>query len=229
MFGISGINNAPILNPKLLNCTLFCAGNYSSAPWVGTASAGTSSSNSLSSSGTDPTSGTALNGFTPATFSSQFLTTPTSTGLWGASGSICVLFNASSASAASGTHFDGTFISEATTPTVSVGFTTSGICGNIISGVTDYRLDIAASTNAWHLCQFKWDGTNIYLRLDSGGWSSLAAGSPSNTNYCNVGLSFAATYFAGSIMEILSSSTALDHMQFDQYKAYCNNRYALAL
>lgn len=57
----------PPFDPSTLPLTIWTRGSYSGAPWVGTASSGASGGRNLIV-GSAPTTGTAVSGFTPASF-----------------------------------------------------------------------------------------------------------------------------------------------------------------
>lgn len=70
------------LDPSSLALTGWYRASYSGAPWVGTASAGTSGAKSATSPGSAPTVGTAVNGKTPALYNgtTEYLRDIVSTG-----------------------------------------------------------------------------------------------------------------------------------------------------
>ncbi len=240
MFGIScslissiAGNGIPPFTPATLALTGWWQGSYSGAPWVGTASAG--STYNMITAGSDPTSTTAVNGYNPALFtaaSSQYLTsTPNNDTIFSASaGSVWILFYANSASAPVADFADGCFFDDTNNPTISFGFTTAGIGGMIYDGGSYIRMNIACSIGAWHLAQWKWDGVNLYGRIDNGVWSSIPCSpwvlTTQNPMELGKGFSF---FFDGMMLDIGASNTTISDADFDNIYMYCNARYGLAL
>jgi len=95
------------------------------------------------------------------------------------------------------------------------------------------ELAINAPTGSYHLAQVKWDGTTLKLRVDSGPWSSVLAGSCDPTaagGALAVGRNYSSTrLLTGSVLELMLASAVFDDATFDSLKAYLNTRYALSL
>lgn len=224
------------IDPATLALTGWWPASYSGAPWSDTVSAGTSGARDLETTTLDPDVGTAVNGYTPAAFTPgnfDSLTTNLSsnTAFIGASGTIFVLFYANSAPAPSGSDYgDGTFLSDLTNAETTFGFTTSGICAAIYDGAYN-RVDVACSTGAWHLAQFRWNGTTLEARVDNGTWSSVACGSytPVTPSAFRVGVTYLSGYYDGSILEILTADFAFSNLEADGVGAFLQEKYALTL
>lgn len=221
--------------------------DYAGVPWAGRASAGLSSGRDLTDPGgswSPATTGTPQNALTPAAFNGtdeQVINTLTPDNFVAVDSlSIIVLFKATSAAASGGLEFQ------------NPGLVVSG-GGSIASfgltfhagGVSYYNYDVgggawpavtvACGTGAYHLAQAKFDGVTQSLRVDSGGWSTNAAGPMdagglSTDNPLRVGTSYDHTkFFEGEILEVIVSDQVFSDADTDAIKAYINARYGLAL
>lgn len=223
-------------NPATLALTSWLKAPYAGAPWAAASSAGTSSTNTYTTSGADPTVGASLNGKATAAFASQFLSsTLTSGSMYSASaGSAAFLFNASSLPANTGAVYeDGNFLTD-TNAEVAFGVSSSGLRFTLQgTGFASFSLTGAIpTTSAWHLAQFKWDGTNIKCRLDSGTWSALACtGWVTAANMIStLGRGYSgAQLFAGLMAEAMTAAVTISDADFDNIKSYCNSVYGLSL
>ena len=228
-------------NPALLGLTGWWRASYAGSPWTPTASAGTSASNGNLTEATNPPGvGTAQNGFTPASFdgvddqiaSANLLSTFVNAG----TGSAVVLFLATAATAAApaGSPYvdPGLVIQFDGGTTWGINYSTAGVRVGFYDGAWQ-DLSVAASTGAYHLAQVKWDGTTLKLRVDSGAWSSLAAGNcaPGAVGgFLALGLNYASTeFFQGVILETMLANTTFDDATFDNLKSYVNAQYGLSL
>ncbi len=209
--------------------------SYAASPWRGAGSAGSSGTRALSQASSPPSTGSAVNGLVPADFNGtdQYLSSTVQNDAYlsvGGSSLFC-LFYANSAPSPVSDYSDGTFFTDPANAETTFGFTSSGIGMCLYDGAYK-RLNVACGTGAWHLAQFKHDGTNMKARVDSGSWSSLACGTLSflTPSAVVVGQGYAGgMYFDGRILELGVAATALSDAVFDRIKTYVNARYALSL
>jgi hypothetical protein len=232
-----------ILDPSTLNLTGWLRGSYSGSPWGGTASAGVSGDgvHDLVTDVNAPTAGAAVNGFTPASFAAassqafvgdqnwdQYLTA--------GAGSIAILFKAASANvdAGAGSRINnpGLLVQDTGSTTFGLNYSDAGVTFEIFDASVTWReLTAAASTGAWHLAQAKWNGTNMFLRVDGGAWGSLSCTGPTTTALVMpVGRTFdGATFYNGDMLEVITSTQVLSDATFDGLRDYVNSRYGVSV
>lgn len=229
---------AAVFNPATLPLSLWVKAPYGGAPWSANASTGGSGTVPLATSGIDPTVGTSLNGKATAAFagaSSQSLRTGTANNvLFSASGGAgWVLFNATSIPTTGGAAYtDGTFFTDPSDGDTTFGLTSAGLSASILTGAGYMRVNVTFSTTgSWHLFQWKWDGTTLKARVDSGAYVTMAAGNVNFAVVSNVsaGVSYAGIYFDGLIAEMATSASAISDANLDNVKSYVNATYSLAL
>ncbi len=206
--------------------------SYTGAPLVGQASAGASGGRDFGTA-VDPTTGAAVNGYTSIEFDgTQYLISPDdNTDFLSGVGSFFCLFYADVAFPSVNDYSDGCFFTDPTNAETTFGFSSAGVGACIYDGAYK-RLSVPCSVEAWHLAQFKFDGTNLKGRIDDGAWSSIPCG-----NYASVtpsavymGRAYAgANLFNGRILEMGLSDTVLSDNEFDSILTYCETRYALTL
>jgi hypothetical protein len=111
-----------------------------------------------------------------------------------------------------------------------VGFSDAGIHVHQLDGAQK-EIVIACGTGAWHLLQAKYDGTDLKLRLDSGSWSSLAAGNISSMTFSPIfcGWSQLGVFFDGAVADLGVADFAISDGDFDGVIEYVNDRYGLAI
>lgn len=213
-----------------LTLTGYWRADYSASPWTD------SSGNSRNlTSGSAPTTGSTVNGWTPSRWDgiATILAGTNITTFFGASGSFWALFYASSAPAPVSAYADGSIFGDPGNGECNFGFTSSGFGACVLdNSVTYQRIDVACGTGAWHLGQAKWNGSNLYARIDSNSWSSMACG-PFTTiaaTTAQAGSSYLNNIrFTGDILEMGCASSALTDDNFESIRQYVNQRYALAL
>jgi hypothetical protein len=222
-------------DPATLSLTGWWRGSYAGSPWTPTASAGGSGGNgNLAEATNPPATGAAVNGFTPADCdgTNDILTAANqlSTYVTAAAGSIVVLFRADVA-AADGLVYDSPGLVGDNLGFL-LGFTDAGVRPGIYDGSSWKELSVACSAAAWHAAQFKWSGGTMYCRVDSGAWSSVAAGSISSVAQPMLGGGQnvnGGDFFNGQIMEVLTASSALSDADMANVVSYFNARYGLSL
>jgi hypothetical protein len=223
-----------VFDPATLSLTGWWRANFASIPWAGTASAGTSAAKNLTNVGdVDPTTGTAQNGLTPAEFNGTSQATSYAaaiSNLVGASaGSVFALVRPGSAAASSGSALTDPAFWGDDGGNLCMAFSTGGVGFGFYDGVQK-RIQIACTTGAYHLLQMKWNGTNAFARVDSGGWSSLAVGPiVSLVSNLSVGKQPFVAFYDFRLLDLGFASSVLSDGTFDDIKSYVNSRYGLAL
>lgn len=215
--------------------------------WNGTASAGTSASQSLNESTHPPTTGTALNGHATALFNGTNSVLEASgtedTYLNSTAGSGWHLFKANSAhtDAGAGSRENNPQFFVDNNGVMGAGFSSSGAFAFISdssNGQTENVL--ACATGAYHLFQWKFhyaSGMTLSARLDSGSWNILTSAFGSGLtgtlsgNTISLGGKFNTTtpFFDGTVAEQGISDTVISDADFDNIKTYINARYGLSL
>lgn len=223
------------LDPTTLPLNLYDRASYSGAPWIGTASAGTSGTHNFTSSGFAPSVGGAVNGLTPAQYTiAQGLTDSTpsnqifTSGGSLASGWFLVNFN---------TLDTGSFIDGGTW-----NWDKSGIGGSDIT--LTFNMTYAAGVKSvnvfplnsltWYLLQWRATATQLEFRVNNNAWntstfaaSTLAPGAGGQAFADPTGGGFSSS---GKMLEMaIAKDLALTNVQFDDLRTYVNNRYALSV
>jgi hypothetical protein len=222
-FGVGSRAGSKKWEPTALSLTGYWRADYSGAPWVGTSSAGSSGSHNLTA-GSAPSTGTAVNGYTPASCSFQYLTAGSSTNYFGsASLSGFVLAKVSS---------NGFFMGGSPHPILlNIGTTTISVQLNNGATVVTRSGSIGST---WALVTFRYDGSTFDCGINeapgaSGGGSTTSFSSTLSTTTDLRVCGGVGTYYGGDVLEIALASTALTNQNFADIKTYCNQRYALAL
>lgn len=224
-------------DPATLSLSGWWRASYAGDPWVGVASAGASGARDLTA-GTAPGTGSALNGLAPADFNGSTHTlvnaNTTADFFSAAAWSMIVLFNADTAQAYGADEYDNESLISTTgaaAAEIGMAFSANGVSVWQADGGGWPGVTVACGTAGWHLARAKYDGTDIKLSIDSGAYSSGAAGNiVTTTETLQVGVDwFASQFFDGKIAEIMFAQTDLSDGTLDNIKSYINARYALAL
>lgn len=224
-------------DPASLQLSGWWRADYVGSPWAASASAGASSGRDLAELTSPPSSGPLQGGYSPPDFdgtSSILRSLIANNVFFAGSGSLFCLFYADVAPAGSGNDYaDGSFFTDPANAETTFGFTTSGIVGCVLDNTVNYqRISVACGTGAYHLAQFKFDGTSLKARVDRGSWSSVACGpyTPTNPSPIQVGASYGvAVRFDGKMLELGTAAVALTDPDFDNLVSYVNGRYGLSL
>ncbi|MBS2016462.1 MAG: hypothetical protein JST00_26490 [Deltaproteobacteria bacterium] len=227
-------------DPSSLALTGWWRASYGGAPWSGTASAGASGARSLTTAGSDPATGAALNGLAGADFdgTANLLTTglagsalfaPSALSFW-------ALVDADTVPAdpGAGLRWQGSgLIGDSGATYLQVALTAAGATLGVTSSGAYDEVTTACSTGAPHLVQARFDGTSLSVRVDAGAWQSVpATNGPGATiddlsNVIRVGLQIG--YFDGRMWELGLADSVMSDSAFEQVRSYVNARYALSL
>jgi hypothetical protein len=225
-------------DPAVLALTGWWRASFTSSPWGGTASAGSSASEAISEGTNPPSTGAAVNGLTPADFDGT-----NDRLLADIAGSIDDFYNAAAYSGWALVYADA-ITTDSTTPydndaivsTQGASFAGVYLRSSGLAGIYHYdtgwtKVETAFTTGAWHLVQWKYDGVNLKIRVDSGSWASVAAGSINTvTNRFVFGENWnAGAHFNGKLLEFATIDSALSDATFDDIITYVNDEYALSL
>jgi len=224
---------AAIDYPATLNLTGWWRASYSTAPWVGSPSAGISASNNLVL-GSEPGTGTIVNGYAPAGFdgvSDYLLTAATTATLMSQSlYSWVILAKAASAEAPAGTN--PKFIAE-TSAVYDMPFSTSGVSWRHVDagGTTRTVGPLACSVGVYHLITAGYDGANIFLNVDGVDATPFACTNLFNllTNQVRVGRGAGTSHFMpADILEIMVAAQDL-RPSIPKIRSYVDARYGLSI
>jgi hypothetical protein len=217
------------------------ANQYNGAPWTPTTSAGGSGSNGNLVVGNAPGNGPTQNGYTPASFTLQWLQTanaPTTYLTLGA-GTIIVLANLSSVPVTSGTSYtDPTLCGTQGSVEVEMTVSDNGAGGgnfvcHYFDGAHHDTTAISFSTNVYHLFAMTWDGSTVSAYVDNGAPQTVAAGAIDNLAFAalNVGVTFdnLTAFISGNILEVVTSAVALPASTLTKIGSQLQARYALSM
>lgn len=235
-----------VFDPATLSLTGWWRDYPGTSPWSGTASAGTSTSNSISEATNPPNAGTALNAHATANFDGTNDVLGDSVGsldtyVNAGDGSGWVLFNADTATSDSGagTRYNNPQFFIDSNGVMGCGFSTAGVHVFVTdgsNGITEKV--IACATGGWHLVSWKYHyaspGLTLSIRLDGGAWQTATSGAGSglsgtiNPDSIHVGPRYTGgtVFFDGRIAEMATSDTFISDANFDNVKSYINNRYS---
>lgn len=225
-----------VFDPATLALTGWWRGSFAGSPWVGTASAGTSANQDMTEATNPPSVGATLNGYATADFDGTndrfVLDDVASTYVTAAAFSGWCLVYADVISTNNATVYENDG------PIAQVGGYW-GISFKSAGEALFYMYDGAIQTTpaatfaagAWQLVQWKYDGTNIKIRVNSGAWQSTAAGNLGSTaEALRAGGNYSLVQFLdGRIADMALSKVAFSDGTFDDIKSYANGRYGLAL
>lgn len=224
----------PVIDPTTFAFGGLFRGSYAGSPWAGIASAGTSGGHSVSTLGAAPSTGTAQNGFTPATFNGSTQALGDAVNLLSAymtptAYRVLILFKASSASAPAAQTYDDPALLSESSGDFGVTFNTNGV-GIYHAAVLVVTKACPADGN-YHVADIKFDGTTVSISIDGG---TPATGASSTTDTIDgepqIGTNYAAAvHFAGSILDLEIAPTTLSSLTTAQWIAYVNARYALSI
>lgn len=223
---------AASFDPTTLSLTAYWRANYSASPWSGTASTGTSGSNTLSEATNPPGTGTAVNSYTPARFDG---TNDQMT----ASGTVATYLGTR--------QFAGWVLWRPTAISDGWGDYTNVMMYVYLGSGPTYtmRYNAGASSdvsvacpglNQYQLVTFRHTGSAYQIGVNTAPGAAGGASSQANTsNMSNrtgtikIGQSAIVNWMNASVLEWGMTNTTLSDATFDQIKTYCNTRYGLAL
>lgn len=222
--------------PSVLSLTGWWRASYGGSPWVGVASAGGSGTHNLSEGTNPPSTGSAVNGLTPADFDGVNDKIDNAN-------TIGTFLTASAWSAAVLIWIDNVSTATATTMCSIVGNSAGGFWGlghrdnsgpKVYSYIWDganKSIEIPITTGAWHLVQAKLESGIHKLRIDGGSWTTLASGNVTNlANSLRVGQSYTGSHFGDQkILDLALAGSAISDANFEKIRKYVNARYALSL
>lgn len=238
-------SGAAVYDPAVLSLTGWWRPDYGGSPWAGTASAGASGSRNLAEATNPPSTGAALNGYTPADFDGTNDKLALSGGLYldsllgNATGSFwfAVLVYFDSVIADAGAINNPIVFGDADNVNVGLSISDGGAEAFMYDTTTGYSAtsSVSCSTGAYHLLQVWHDGTNLNLLVDQTAatpaaipltWfdtysSGMAATVGTNT--------YAGQWVDGRIAELLTMASDPGSTVRTDVRSYINARYALSL
>lgn len=227
-------------DPATLGLTTWHRGSYGGPPWVGTPSAGISGTDPMTTIGSDPAVGAALNGYATASFdgvANRLQAARLNSVCFSGTGTIWFLFYGVGPPplAPLGTYARGNIFTDPANAETTFGFVTVGATPSVhacIYAGAYVPHSVACTSDAWHLAFCRFDGTNLGIKIDSAAWNSVACGNwtplvPSVQQY---GAAYTgACYFPGLLEETATIDRALSDGECDNVRSYVNARYGLAL
>lgn len=237
-FAFLAPNATPTFDPATLPLTGWWRDYGGASPWVGSASAGTSAAHALTEASHPPTAGTALNGHGVASFaraSSQKLGNESaisnfvSAGAW----SVWALVNMISEdtnNAPAGAYDNDAIISDRNTYW--------SCCVRVGPKFQAYQFgsgpnaaESSFTNGIWQLLQFRFDGTNLEVRVNNGSWVQQAQTNIGLlTAKLYVGCNYnAAAFINGDIAELATSNQCLTDLDFDNVRSYMHQRYGVTV
>jgi hypothetical protein len=235
--GIPMAMSASAFDPTTLALQGYWRAPFSASPWAGTASAGSSSGRNISEGTNPPSTGSAVNGYVPASFdgsNDQLLSSIASSNfISSAAYSGWALINVTSIATNDATNlfFNDAFVSSKDNAYWGTALRSSG---NVsvwhYDGVLFTGVSTSISTSTWTLVQWKYDGVNLKMRTNGNSWGSTAKGNVSNvTENVRVGGNAFGNFFHGSMLELALTNTALSDTDFDNVLSGLRVRYSLSL
>lgn len=222
----------PTFDRATLALTAFLK-NYSGSPWAGTASGGTSASNSFTEATNAPTAdadGANFDGTNDILTAGGTLATYATATAY--AGWALVYVDAISTNAASSFNNDA-ILSTTGGAAVVIYLKSTGVVGLRHFGGSsgELALTTAFSTGTWQLVQWKYNGTNAKIRVNGGAWASVAPDALAATsNPVALGRNFdGAQFLDGKIKELALSKTAFTDDEFDDILDDVRADYSLPL
>lgn len=231
----SGVAAAPPFNPATLPLSGWWRSDFSASPWAGTASAGGSSGRDLTEATNPPTTGTAVNGRTPARFNGTTtlisIATSLATLLTTTAYTAIVLLNPSAIGGVASPA--GAHILSDTTNWWGV-----GMWLNTTNRYFAYHFDSAnrvaeapassAAVGRYDMVHTRLGGNNLECGTN-GIWGTATV-----VNALGGGGNFRAgrgpsVFLGADVLEIMLAPSSLSNTDIANIKSYFNARYALAL
>jgi hypothetical protein len=238
-FPTGGAASAAAFDPATLSLTMWTRSDYAGAPWVGETSAGSSGGRNLVSDTSDPATGTAQNGHTPANFaaasSRRLKNTTAMATLFGASGwTVVALLKPRNLAADGGVTVNQTVFTEV-----------GQYCGfeiysngvriwqyNDIGTILTSDATTGPANGAYCMVHGKWDGAKIYAGFNG----TYSAGTAKTTIAAATGGIKVGTYYTSAtafldadVQEFMIADSALSAGNISSIKSYFNSRYGLSL
>lgn len=232
---------AAAFDPATLSLDGWYRASFGGDPWTPTASAGSSGSNGnlIAVAAAPPTVGTSVNSLDPATFNgtTQALSTGTAATtdlITAASLTVVMLIKASAATAIAADFYSDPALMTDGSGNWGLVFTDGGVRAGTFVGSTHQTTSIALATGVWALAAMRYDGANIKCRVSQASGTTdatpVASGNPTLVAAPYWGRNYAgAAFFAGDVLEIMTSKSVLSDANLASLTGYANSRYGLSL
>jgi IPT/TIG domain len=233
-----------VFDPGTLPLNLWQRADYPGplVVWPGSASAGTSGAHNCPAT-TTATQGPPLNGRIPALYTNpqssvadakcdQYISVPAYSGWMLAKG---IVANADGGAATP--YLSTQIAADSTNALFGCSYSAGGIDVWALSSFVGYvRLQFPLAVGVYGLLQWYYDNVNLFARLNSGAWASVACvagfnGIPLNGQAYTIGAApySAVPFFDGDVPDHALSPTVISQPNFANVVSYCNARYGLAL
>lgn len=220
-----------------LELAIWLSDNFTGAPWVGKASAGTSDTIDATEATNPPATGAALDGYTPADGdgSNDQLEFPGTRGDYDGAGnewSCTIMYSLDSAAAPAGNTYENAHLIGCNSDELGIIVSSSGV--KVVQHDGAFKQCPAASwltapTAAYHVVQAKYDGTTLSCRVDGGARSTTLAGAPSANSVMRLFRGGGASaYTNGQIKEVIWAPSALDDADEDGIYSALKTKYPTA-
>lgn len=239
--GISYARSAgSVLDPTTLTIAGYWRASFSGSPWTGTASAGSSGSRNLTEATNPPTTGTAVDGYVPASFdgTNDILSGGLTGGnYWSASAYTTVLLvNPASPSAAAANRYQDEQLISVPSDLLGLSWTSSGVSAWHYGGGADFSGTAfkACSAGSWHMVVARFGSNTLGINVDNGTETTLASKNNVNTFGATAApviarSSVASAAFAqAQYLEIMTFQSQLSDATLTQIYGYFKARYPSA-
>lgn len=227
-----------VFDPSSLALSGWYRASYGGAPWSGLASAGASGAKTLQTNGADPSVGTALNGFTPATFNGTTQNLKDAVAhindyISVSAYRVVILANINSPPApAPQPYLDPGILGDGGGG--YWGITVNSSSFSMFHYDSSYEVITRPIASGWHMIDASFDGSNLHLSIDAGTPATPVAVANLNAGTSGEDVRVGSNYlpnvfFSGSIAEIITADTVLLNATSVDFKNYFNTRYALSL
>jgi hypothetical protein len=230
------VTSSAVFDPATLALTLWLKDYAGTSTWSGTASAGSSGSNSIASFLASTPGTTTLNGLSIMDTSGIYgiYSGTTDTYFSSAAGTCCALFNADTAAAPNTNAYQDAcfFLDRSGNANVALGFSSSGVRVGLNTGA-DQTGHVTAGTGTWHFVQARWDATDLEVRLNGGTWTTVSSsggiGTALTGSFYSITNFALDAFFDGKLAQLFAADTKLSDTNLNGIRSYLNSYYALSL
>lgn len=234
------MGGAAVFNPATLALTAWLR-SYNNSPWSGTASAGTSGSNNANEGVNPPAIGATLNGFATADFdgTNDILALSGTIGTYYSTTAYSgwALFRPDAVDTNSATSYanDGILAAGPSAYwSLTLKSTGDAVMRHFDSAGREGTVTGVAIGGAWNLITWRFDGSTVRFRLNSGAYTdivatTLNAAAPADAFTLGRSPPGGTTFLDGRIADFGLSNIDLGTTNLDNIKSYVNSRYALSL